>query len=112
MRRTSGSRSRRRRSRRSCRGDCKCWTGSAYAVTCGRYFAAAMPLHERGLEGRRAGEIQLDAHQPVVVGALEEAGDRRRGDAERARDVLLALPLPVIELEALDGLPELGACGN
>ena len=53
-------------------------------------------------------EVELHADEALVEGALEEPRHGGRGDAEAGRDVLLAAPLPVVELEALDQLPALG----
>jgi hypothetical protein len=62
----------------------------------------------------QAGQVQLDAHQPLVEGALEQPRHRRGRHAQGLGDVLLALRLPVVELQALDHETELagGGLGN
>jgi len=69
--------------------------------------AQAEALGQPGLELLAARQIELDADEAVVERALEQARHRRRRHAERPGDVLLALALAVVELEAMDRLPEL-----
>ena len=64
-------------------------------------------LHQPRFELLPAGEVELDADEALVERALEQARDRRRRDAERPRDVLLAPAPAVVQLEAVDRLPEL-----
>ena len=63
-------------------------------------------LGEPRLQALGAGKIQLDPDEPLVEGALEQPGDRGRRHPERARDVLLAAGLPVVQLQALHHEPD------
>ena len=64
-------------------------------------------LHERRLQILGARQIELDPHEPVVHRTLEEPGDGGGRDAEGLGDVLLAARLAIVELQALDHLPDL-----
>ncbi len=64
-------------------------------------------LDQSGLELLAPRQIELDAHEALVERALEQPRHRRGRDAERAGDVLLALLLAVVELEAVHRLPKL-----
>src|SRR5499425_948504 len=69
--------------------------------------AQAEALDQPGLELLATRQIELDADEPLVERALEQARHRGRRHAERGGDVLLALALTIVELEAVDRLPEL-----
>ena len=64
-------------------------------------LAQSEGLGQRRLQRLGAGQIELDPHEPLVHGPLEQPRHGGRRHAQRLGDVLLAAGLPVVELQAL-----------